>query len=170
MKSAIKVKIEIDTTPSLGFRTEEKLSIKSFSLYVKCFTLQDLFAGKMHALLFRKWKGRVKGRDWFNMERYIRKGIPLNLQHLLIRSQGSGDWKEKSMTKEQLWQCCKIEFSRFLLVAFGKRLFVLFRMISWLRYGLLNILVTWFKKWSSCKLKSIFNGRHPANWTGNNCN
>lgn len=51
--------------------------------------------------MFRKWKGRVKGRDWFDMEWYIRKGIPLNLDHLLIRSQDSGDWKEKSMTKEQ---------------------------------------------------------------------
>ena len=55
----------------------------------------------MHALLFRKWKGRVKGRDWFDMEWYIRKSIPLNIKHLLIRSLDSGDWKEKSMTKEQ---------------------------------------------------------------------
>ncbi|HRP55898.1 nucleotidyl transferase AbiEii/AbiGii toxin family protein [Agriterribacter sp.] len=81
--------------------TEEKLLLKPFSLYVKCFTLPDLFAGKMHAFLFRKWKGRVKGRDWFDMEWYIRKGVPLNLGHLLIRSQDSGDWKEKWMTKEQ---------------------------------------------------------------------
>ena len=55
----------------------------------------------MHALLFRKWKGRVKGRDWFDMEWYIQKGIPLNLDHLLTRSQDSGNWKEKTLTKEQ---------------------------------------------------------------------
>lgn len=101
MRSSIKIKIEIDTTPPLGFRTEEKLLLKPYSFYVKCFILQDLFAGKVHALLFRKWKGRVKGRDWFDMEWFIRKGIPLNLSHLVIRSQDSGDWKEKSMTKEQ---------------------------------------------------------------------
>lgn len=35
------------------------------------------------------------------MEWYIRKGIPLNLGHLSIRSQDSGDWKEKLMKKEQ---------------------------------------------------------------------
>ncbi len=101
MRPTIKIKIEVDTMPPLGFTTEEKLLLKPFSFYVKCFTLPDLFAGKMHALLFRKWKGRVKGRDWFDMEWYIRKGIPLKLDHLLIRSQDSGDWKEKSITKEQ---------------------------------------------------------------------
>ena len=102
MRPSIKIKIEVDTTPPQGFSTEEKLLLKPFSFYVKCFTLPDLFAGKMHALLFRKWKGRVKGRDWFDMEWYIRKGIPLNLDHLLIRSHDSGDWKKKLMTKEQL--------------------------------------------------------------------
>ncbi|MCW3090493.1 MAG: nucleotidyl transferase AbiEii/AbiGii toxin family protein [Ferruginibacter sp.] len=101
MRPSIKIKIEVDTSPPLGFTTEEKLLLKPFSFYVKCFTLPDLFAGKMHALLFRKWKGRVKGRDWFDMEWYIQKGIPLNLDHLVIRSQDSGDWKEKSMTQEQ---------------------------------------------------------------------
>ena len=101
MRPSIKIKIEVDTSPPPGFSTEEKLLLKPFSFYVKCFTLPDLFAGKMHALLFRKWKGRVKGRDWFDMEWYIKKGIPLNLGHLLIRSQDSGGWKEKLMTKEQ---------------------------------------------------------------------
>ncbi|MEO6230407.1 MAG: nucleotidyl transferase AbiEii/AbiGii toxin family protein [Ferruginibacter sp.] len=104
MRPMIKIKIEVDTTPPPGFTTEENLLLKPFSFYVKCFTLPDLFAGKMHALLFRKWRGRVKGRDWFDMEWYIRKSIPLNLGHLLIRSRDSGDWKEKSMTKKQFME------------------------------------------------------------------
>lgn len=34
------------------FETEEKLLLKPFSFYVKCFAInEDLFAGKMHALL-----------------------------------------------------------------------------------------------------------------------
>jgi hypothetical protein len=101
MRPSLKIKIEVDTRPPLGFTTEEKLLVKPFSFYVKCFTLPDLFAGKMHALLFRKWKGRVKARDWFDMEWYIRRNIPLNLHHLLLRARDSGDWKEKLMTKEQ---------------------------------------------------------------------
>ncbi|MDP3667217.1 MAG: nucleotidyl transferase AbiEii/AbiGii toxin family protein, partial [Sediminibacterium sp.] len=66
MRPNIKIKLEVDTKPPLGFETEEKLLLKPFSFYVKCFSLPDLFAGKMHALLFRKWKQRVKGRDWYD--------------------------------------------------------------------------------------------------------
>jgi hypothetical protein len=98
MSPEIKIKIEVDTKPPLGFETEEKLLLKPFSFYAKCFTLPDLFAGKMHALLFRKWKGRVKGRDWFDMEWYIKKGVPLNLAHFLSRAIDSGDWKDKITT------------------------------------------------------------------------
>ena len=72
----IKIKLEVDKRPPLGFDTEEKLITRPFSFYVKCFTLPDLFAGKMHALLFRKWQNNVKGRDWYDMEWYIKKGIP----------------------------------------------------------------------------------------------
>jgi predicted nucleotidyltransferase component of viral defense system len=101
MRPGIKIKLEVDTEPPTGFETEEKLLLKPFSFYVKCFTAPDLFAGKMHALLFRKWQQRVKGRDWYDMEWYIKKGVPLNLQHLQVRAQASGDWKEGSMNQEQ---------------------------------------------------------------------
>lgn len=101
MRPTIKIKIEVDTKPPLGFETEEKLLLKPFSFYTKCFTLSDLFAGKMHALLFRKWKGRVKGRDWFDMEWYIKKAIPLNLDHFVIRAMDSGDWIDPAITIEQ---------------------------------------------------------------------
>ena len=101
MRPTIKIKIEVDTKPPQGFDTEEKLLLRPYSFYVKCFSLPDLFAGKMHALLFRKWKGRVKGRDWYDMEWYIKKKVPLNLEHLLKRAEDSGDWKDNSMTKEQ---------------------------------------------------------------------
>ena len=101
MRPMIKIKIEVDTKPPPGFLTEEKLLLKPFSFYTKCFTLPDLFAGKMHALLFRKWKGRVKGRDWFDMEWYIRKGVSLNLEHFLARSQNSGAPVNESISEEK---------------------------------------------------------------------
>lgn len=97
----IKIKIEVDTEPPLGFATEEKLLLKPFSFYVKCFVLEDLFAGKMHALLFRKWKNNVKGRDWYDMEWYIKKGIPLDLGHFLLRAQDSGDWKQETISEAE---------------------------------------------------------------------
>jgi hypothetical protein len=71
----VKIKIEVDRQPPLGFKTEQKLLLRPFSFYVNCFESSSLFAGKLHALLFRKWKNRVKGRDWYDMEWYIRKNI-----------------------------------------------------------------------------------------------
>ncbi|MDP2414278.1 nucleotidyl transferase AbiEii/AbiGii toxin family protein [Daejeonella sp.] len=100
-KANILIKLEVDTEPPLGFETEERLLLKPFSFYVKCFTISDLFAGKMHALLFRKWGTNVKGRDWYDMEWYIKKGIPLNLNHFMLRAQDSGDWKKKAITEEE---------------------------------------------------------------------
>lgn len=98
-KANIKIKLEVDTEPPLGFETEEKLLLRPYSLYVKCFTLSDLFAGKMHALLFRKWKNNVKGRDWYDMEWYIKKGTPLDLKHFLIRAKDSGDWHKETISE-----------------------------------------------------------------------
>jgi predicted nucleotidyltransferase component of viral defense system len=102
--AGIKVKLEVDIDPPLGFKTEEKLLLRPFSLYVKCFSLGDLFAGKMHALLFRKWKNNVKGRDWYDLEWYIKKGIPLNLDHFLIRARASRDWEKKTITVNEFEQ------------------------------------------------------------------
>lgn len=61
---SVKIKIEVDVKPPLDFSTEQKLMLQPFSFMTRCFTLPDMFAGKMHALLFRNWKSRVKGRDW----------------------------------------------------------------------------------------------------------
>ena len=82
----LKIKIEVDIDPPLGFTTEQKLSLMPFSFMTRCFTLPDLYAGKMHALLFRNWKTRVKGRDWYDFEWYVRHNIPLDFSHLQIRT------------------------------------------------------------------------------------
>ena len=88
----LRIKFEVDTDPPLGFSTEEQLLLQPYSCYVKCFSLSDLFAGKMHAVLFRQWQQRVKGRDWFDLEWYVRGGIPLHLDHLAERARQSGHW------------------------------------------------------------------------------
>lgn len=98
----VKIKIEVDRRPPLNFKTEEKLLLRPFSFYVKCFTKPCLFAGKMHALLFRKWQHRVKGRDWYDLEWYIQKGIPLDVNHFLTRAIDSNDWQEDHISAEQI--------------------------------------------------------------------
>jgi predicted nucleotidyltransferase component of viral defense system len=98
----IKIKIEVDRNPPLGFQTEEKLLIRPFSFYVRCFKLPSLFAGKLHALLYRKWNNRVKGRDWYDLEWYIKKGIPLDAAHFLLRAKDTTDWNAEIITNEQI--------------------------------------------------------------------
>ena len=82
---SIKIKIEVDTQPPLNFRTEQKLLLQPNSFMTRCFTLPDLFAGKMHALVYRGWKNRVKGRDWYDFEWYVRHNVPLDFAHLAER-------------------------------------------------------------------------------------
>lgn len=84
-KKTVKVKIELDTDPPLLFNTEQKLLMQPYSFMVRCFTLPDLYAGKMHALVYRAWQRRVKGRDWFDFEWYVRNGVPLSFWHLQER-------------------------------------------------------------------------------------
>lgn len=100
-EKTIKVKIELDTDPPLGFNTEQKLLMKPYSLMVRCFTLPDLFAGKMHALVYRNWKTRIKGRDWYDFEWYIRFNVPLNFAHLQERIR---EFSGQEVSKEEFLQ------------------------------------------------------------------
>ena len=90
-EKSIKIKIEADTCPPLDFQTEQKLLMQPYSFYTRCFALPDLFAGKMHALLYRQWKSRVKGRDWYDFEWYVRNRIPLHFAHLQTRAKQFND-------------------------------------------------------------------------------
>src|SRR5574344_958206 len=84
-EKSIKIKIEVDTELPLNFNTEQKLLLQPHSFMTRCFTLPDLFAGKMHALVYRTWKNRVKGRDWYDFEWYVRHNVPLDFTHLAER-------------------------------------------------------------------------------------
>jgi len=75
----IRIKVEIDTDPCLGFAYEQKFLSQPVPVSIRCVNEECLFACKMHAALFRAWKGRVKGRDWYDMLWFIRRKIPLNL-------------------------------------------------------------------------------------------
>lgn len=68
----VKIKIEVDVNPPTGFISEHKLLLLPFSFMTRCYALPDLYAGKMHALLFRNWKTRIKGRDWYDFESMVR--------------------------------------------------------------------------------------------------
>lgn len=97
----IKIKLEIDIDPPQGFSTEVRYLMKPIPFSVRTYVPEDLFAGKMHALLCRPYKVRVKGRDWYDFIWYVNKGFPLNLSHLEIRMRQSGHYaSDMSLTKE----------------------------------------------------------------------
>ena len=60
----LSIKLEIDTNPpSGGVEIPDILNLE-FIFYVKHYDLPSLFAGKLHALLFRKF---LKGRDFYDL-------------------------------------------------------------------------------------------------------
>ncbi len=103
-EKSIKIKIEVDIVPPLLFTTEQKLLLQPYSFMTRCFTLPCLFAGKMHALVFRAWKNRVKGRDWYDFEWYVRNGVPLDFRHLQERIR---QFNAMEITKEEFMQLLK---------------------------------------------------------------
>ena len=96
-EKSIKIKIEVDTQPPMSFHTEQKLLLLPESFMTRCFTLPCLYAGKMHALVYRAWKKRVKGRDWYDLEWYVRHNVPLNFTHLHERAL---QFNNEDITKE----------------------------------------------------------------------
>lgn len=101
----MKVKFEVDKNPPGDFQTEAKYLFQPIPFSVNTFTLPNLFAGKMHAILCRAWRNRVKGRDWYDLVWYAGRNISLNLRHLEARMRQTkhlGD--DEKLTRENLQQ------------------------------------------------------------------
>jgi predicted nucleotidyltransferase component of viral defense system len=99
----LKIKLEVDTDPPLGFATETRYLLQPIPFAVRAFALPDLFAGKMHAILCRRWKNRVKGRDWYDLVWYAANYPQMHLHHLEKRMRQTGDWKDTApLTSEDL--------------------------------------------------------------------
>jgi len=101
-KAPTEITIEIVTQPKLKVATEPKLLRALIPLYVRCFTLPRLFAEKMHALVYRAWEKRIKGRDWYDFEWYVRHGVPLDFTHLherILQFNGEDVGKDEFLEK-----------------------------------------------------------------------
>lgn len=107
-KKMVKVKIELDTDPPLLFNTEQRLLLKPYSFMTRCFILPDLFAGKMHALVYRAWQNRIKGRDWFDFEWYVRNEVPLDFQHLQARIR---EFSDQDVSREEFMEQLRSKLS-----------------------------------------------------------
>ena len=97
----LKVKVEVDIDPPPKFNTEMKLIEMPRKCWVRSYDLPGLYAGKVSAALFRKWKNRVKGRDWYDVTWYIQNRVELDLVHLVERAKESEPTADVS-TREKL--------------------------------------------------------------------
>lgn len=89
----IKLRIEIDTNPPTGIETETRFLFQPIAFSVRSCTLPDLLAGKLHALLFRSWRSRVKGRDWYDFAWFAANHPAVNLVQLEARMRQSRHWE-----------------------------------------------------------------------------
>ena len=78
----IKVKFEVNCNPALGFDVESKWITEPELASVNVLDIESLFSGKLHAILCRKYKNTVKGRDFYDFIFYINKKIRPNLNYL----------------------------------------------------------------------------------------
>lgn len=88
----LKIKLEVDTNPPAGFDTQTRYLLQPVPFAVRAYALPDLFAGKMHALLCRRWKNRIKGRDWFDFVWFAANHPQIHLSHLEQRMRQTGHW------------------------------------------------------------------------------
>ncbi|MCI1210205.1 MAG: nucleotidyl transferase AbiEii/AbiGii toxin family protein [Treponema sp.] len=87
----LKIKFEVDTNPPEGATYENKYSLLPAPYSVRLYDAPSLFAGKIHAVLCRNWKTRVKGRDFYDYIWYLSRDIPVNIQHLRARLVQTGN-------------------------------------------------------------------------------
>lgn len=102
--SNMQIKLEIDTDPPGRFETDVKVIGLPIPFSVNTYSIPDLFAGKVHAVLERKWRGnRVKGRDFYDFAWYVLRDKPIRLAHLHERLKQSGNWsKQNGWSSEKL--------------------------------------------------------------------
>lgn len=108
---SLKIKIEVDTNPPQGALYEIKYLLNPLPFTVNSFTIPCLMAGKIHAILCRSWKVRVKGRDFYDYLWFLSKNIPVNLNHIEQRLKQNHFLLEKeTLTKDKLINYLDVKF------------------------------------------------------------
>lgn len=81
----MKIKFEVDTEPPAFANYEFKYQLLPSPYEVRLYDSSSLFAGKIHAVICRAWKSRIKGRDLYDYIFYLSRGTKVNLEHLKAR-------------------------------------------------------------------------------------
>ena len=86
----IKIKFEVDVNPPSGATYESQYKLLPSPHRIKLYDKESLFAGKIHAILCRNWKSRIKGRDLYDYVFFLANDTKVNLKLLenkLLESQ-----------------------------------------------------------------------------------
>lgn len=99
----LRIKFEVDINPPSGAGYEYRYSLKPAPYEATLYDLPSLFAGKVHAILCRGWKNRIKGRDLYDYVFYLQRGATLNLENLKQKLIQSNAWKaENELTLDEV--------------------------------------------------------------------
>jgi hypothetical protein len=101
----------MDLEPPPNATTEVRTQLLPSPYQVKLYDLPSLFAGKLHAVLCRGWKSRVKGRDFYDFVWYVGRKIRPNLTHLESRMRQSGHWNGGEITRQVLVDLLRERFA-----------------------------------------------------------
>lgn len=95
------IKVEVDTRPPGGGHCERQIVTRHLSFLLQYHDLPSLMAGKIHALLTRRY---AKGRDWYDLVWYLSQRPPVApnlalLENALAQTQGGDrpaarDWMQ----------------------------------------------------------------------------
>ena len=86
----IKIKFEIDIDPPAGAGYDNRYQLLPAPYEIRLYDLPSLFAGKIHAVICRGWKNRIKGRDLYDYVFYLSRNAAVNMEHLRSRLVDSG--------------------------------------------------------------------------------
>lgn len=78
----LSIKVELEKNCFEGGETEMKLLTYPSFAQIRTFKMDTLFASKLIAVLNRKWKSRIKGRDFYDYLFYISTKTKVNLTFL----------------------------------------------------------------------------------------
>lgn len=78
----IKIKFEIDISPASGASFDFRYKLLPSPHQIRLYDLSSLLAGKIHAILCRNWKSRIKGRDLYDYVFFLSNNAKVNLDLL----------------------------------------------------------------------------------------
>jgi predicted nucleotidyltransferase component of viral defense system len=111
----LSIKLEVDTRPPTGGISNNVMITRHRVMAIRHYDMPSLMAGKLHALLTRKYP---KGRDWYDFLWYMGHRPPVEpnltqLQNALDQTEGkdafkADEWRHNVRTKIESIDCGKL--------------------------------------------------------------